>query len=181
MGRIWALAGALVVVYLFFLLIGDFLGAGGMLTMGLCAGAGAAAAYLSGTPGLARAIWLFLGVLIGALGFLLGAGVFPDTNFGLFLGAVVPTLIAALATMWQKRVDLFLAAIIGSGAISGVYANVFNADPQSVNVSLVVALGQTILPLGFGYLAGILVRTFVGGAAEDEAATDGANLQEAVR
>jgi hypothetical protein len=83
--------------------------------------------------------------------------------------------------MWQKRIDLFVAALIGSGAISGVYANVFNADPQSVNVSLAVALGQTILPLGFGYLAGILVRTFVGGAAEDEVATDGANLQEAVR
>ena len=162
MGRVWILAGALMVVAVILFIFSGFIGTVGMLTMGLCIGGGAAAAYLVGTPTLGRAMYLFGGVLVGALGFLLGTGAFPDTNTGLFLGAVVPWAIMAFCAMWSKRQDMFLAMVIGGGALAGVYASVFNLDPQSINVSLPIAMGQTILPLGLGYLAAVIVRTFIG-------------------
>ena len=162
MGRVWILTGAVMAVSVIMLIFSGFVGIQGMLTIGLCIGSGAAAAYIQGTPTLGRAMYLFGGVFIGALGFLLGALSFPDTKVGLFLGAFVPQLITGFAAMWSKRTEMFIAATIGAGTLAGVYANVFNADPQSINVSLPIAIGQTVLPMGFGYLAGVLVRTFAG-------------------
>jgi hypothetical protein len=79
--------------------------------------------------------------------------------------------------MFTKRQSNFLAGVIGSGAMAGVYANVFNLDPQSINVSAPIAIGQTMLPLGFGYLAGMLIILFVRTdrewEAEQEAGTGG--------
>lgn len=161
MGRVWILTGALMVVAVILWIFQDFMGSDGMLTIGLCIGAGAAAAYITGQPTLGRAMFLLGGVFIGALGFLLGATTFPDTNTGLFLGAFVPFLISGLITMWSKRQEMFIAATIGAGALAGVYANDFDLDPQSINTSLPIALGTTILPLGLGYLAALIVRTFV--------------------
>lgn len=169
MGRIWALAGAIVAATVGVFALAGFVGAGTLLTMGLCIGAGAAAAYLPGRAYLSRGLWLFAGVLVGTLGFVLGASAFPDTNVGLFLGAIVPVLLLALLTMVTKRQSNFLAGVIGVGALAGVYANVFNLDPQSINVSAPIAIGQTLLPLGFGYLAGMLVILFVETDAEWEA------------
>jgi hypothetical protein len=166
MGRVWALAGAIVTATTVVFLLQDFVGSGTLLTMGLCVGGGAVAAYLPGRAYLSRGVWLFVGVIIGTLGFVLGAAAFPDTNVGLWLGGIVPVLLLALLTMATKRQSNFLAGVIGSGAMAGVYANVFNLDPQSINVSAPIAIGQTLLPLGFGYVAGMLVVLFV--ARDDE-------------
>ncbi len=103
------------------------------------------------------------------LGFVLGASAFPDTNTGLWLGGIVPVILIALLTMWTKRQSNLLAGVIGSGAMAGVYANVFNLDPQAINISAPIAVGQTVLPLGFGYLAGMLVILFMSTDAEMEA------------
>lgn len=169
MGRVWALAGAIVGAITVVFLLQGFVGAGTLLTMSLCAGAGAAAAYLPGRAYLSRGVWLFVGVIVGALGFVLGASAFPDTNTGLWLGGIVPIILLALLTMATKRQSNFLAGVIGSGAMAGVYANVFNIDPQSINISAPIAIGQTVLPLGFGYLAGMLIVLFVKNDAEWEA------------
>lgn len=177
MGRVWALAGAIVAAITVVFALADFVGAGTLLTMSLCVGAGAVAAYLPGRAYLSRGVWLFVGVIVGALGFVLGASAFPDTNTGLWLGAIVPILLLALLTMATKRQSNFLAGVIGSGAMAGVYANVFNLDPQSINVSAPIAIGQTLLPLGFGYLAGMLIILFVTTDAEWE--TDVAATQAA--
>jgi hypothetical protein len=174
MGRVWAIAGAIVAATTVVFLLQDFVGAGTLLTMALCIGGGAAAAYLPGRAYLSRGIWLFVGVVIGALGFVLGASAFPDTNVGLYLGGIVPVILLALLTMFTKRQSNFLAGVIGSGAMAGVYANVFNLDPQAINVSAPIAIGQTVLPLGMGYLAGMLIILFVKTDAEweTEAAVD---------
>lgn len=161
MARIWALAGAVVLALTLLLFLGGFVGPQTLLTMSVGVGAGVAAAFLRGDAFVSRGVWLFVGVLVGAVGFLLGAGAFPDTNVGLWLGGVVPVLIIGLLTMWTRRQSNFVAALLGSGALTGVYANVFNLDPQSINVSLPIAMGQTVLPLGFGYLAGMVVLLFV--------------------
>lgn len=173
MGRVWILTGALLVVSVIMFIFSDFLGTQGMLTIGLCIGAGAAAAYIQGPPGIGRAMYLFGGVFIGALGFLLGAMTFPDTNVGLFLGAFVPQLITGFVAMWSKRTEMFIAATIGAGALAGVYASDFDIDPQSVNVSLPIAIGVTIFPMGFGFLAAVLVRIFTGDDPPREAKAEG--------
>ncbi len=166
MGRVWALAGAIIAATTVVFLLQDFVGSGTLLTMGLCVGGGAAAAYLPGRAYLSRGLWLFAGVIIGTLGFVLGAAAFPDTNVGLWLGGIVPVILLALLTMATKRQSNFLAGVIGSGAMAGVYANVFNLDPQSINISAPIAIGQTLLPLGFGYVAGMLIVLLV--AKDDE-------------
>ncbi len=161
MGRVWILAGAMLTVSVILYIFNGFVGIQGMLTIGLAAGAGAAAAYIQGKPSLARAMYLFGGVFIGALGFVLGALTFPDTATGLFLGMFIPTVITGLVTMWSRRQEMFIAATIGAGAMAGTYANDFDLDPQSLNVSMPIALGQTIFPMGLGFLAACLVRAFV--------------------
>lgn len=161
MGRVWALAGAIVAATTVVFVLQDFVGSGTLLTMGLCVGGGAVAAYLPGRAYLSRGLWLFVGVIIGTVGFVLGAAAFPDTDVGLYLGGIVPVILLALLTMATKRQSNFLAGVIGSGAMAGVYANVFNADPQSINISAPIAIGQTLLPLGFGYVAGMLIVLFV--------------------
>lgn len=180
MGRVWVLAGAIVAAITIVFLLQGFVGSGTLLTMSLCVGAGAATAYLPGRAYLSRGIWLFVGVVVGTLGFVLGASAFPDTNVGLWLGGIVPILLLALLTMATKRQSSFLAGVIGSGAMAGVYANVFNLDPQSINISAPIAIGQTVLPLGFGYLAGMLIILFVRTDAEweDEVAAATATEQD---
>jgi hypothetical protein len=159
MGRVWALALGLILALLVVLISGPLGGPRTLLTASLCVGAGATASYLGSTNHMfARGIWLFVGVLFGAVGYVLGAGIFPDTNIGLFLGGVVPITLTALATMWTKRQTDFLAGILGAGALTGVYAFQFNLDPQSLNYSLPVAMGQTIFPLALGFVAGMVVQ-----------------------
>jgi hypothetical protein len=171
MGRVWAVIGAFVAVATVGLVLESFLGMGTLLTMGVPIGAGLVAAYLPGDRYVGRAGWLVVGTLLGAVGFALGAMMFPDTKVGLWLGAIVPVLLLGLLVMWTRSQSHALAGILGSGALAGVYAHVFDADPQSLNVSLPIALGQTLLPLGLAYMAGILVVAFVAG---DEAVAAGA-------
>lgn len=171
MGRVWALALGLILALLVVLLSGPLGGPRTLLTASLCVGGGAAASYLGGTNHMfARGVWLFVGVLFGAIGYVLGASIFPDTNIGLFFGGVVPITLTALATMWTKRQTDFLAGILGAGALTGVYAYQFNLDPQSLNYSLPVAMGQTLFPLSLGFLAGMAVQWFTKSDAESEAA-----------
>ena len=171
MGRVWALALGLILALLVVLLSGPLGGPRTLLTASLCVGGGAAASYLGGANHMfARGIWLFVGVLFGAIGYVLGACIFPDTNIGLFFGGVVPITLTALATMWTKRQTDFLAGILGAGALTGVYAFQFNLDPQSLNYSLPVAMGQTLFPLSLGFLAGMAVQWFTKSDAEADAA-----------
>lgn len=154
MARTWVLAGLVIAAASVCALLVGFVGTTTLLTMSLPIGAGTVGAYLATDGFIARGGWLFGGVLLGSLGFVLGAAAFPDTAVGLWLGAIVPVALIALGTMWSRKEAYLLAGLLGSGAITGVYATTFNADPQSINVSLPIAIGQTVFPLGLGYLAG---------------------------
>ena len=178
MGRVWALALGLILALFALFLSGPLDGARILLTASVCVGGGAAASYLGGPNHmLARGIWLFVGVLFGAIGYVLGASIFPDTNVGLFFGGVVPITLTALATMWTKRQTDFLAGILGVGALTGVYAFQFNLDPQSLNYSLPVAMGQTIYPLALGFLAGMAVQWLTKSDAQVEAEKDAGSVE----
>lgn len=170
MGRVWALIGAVVAALTVCLLLGGFIGSSTLLTASAPIGAGVVAAYLPGRGYISRGIWLAAGVLIGTLGYAMGATMFPDTQIGLWLGGVVPTLIIGLATMFTKQQSAVLAALLGSGSMTAVYAHVFDMDPQSLNVSAPIAIGQAMLPLGLGFLAGMVVKAFVAGDDDTAAA-----------
>ena len=114
MGRVWALALGLILALFALFLSGPLDGARILLTASVCVGGGAAASYLGGPNHmLARGIWLFVGVLFGAIGYVLGASIFPYFNVGLFFGGVVPITLTALATMWTKRQTHFPQASSG--------------------------------------------------------------------
>lgn len=180
MGRVWALALGIVLALTVLFLLGPLGGNTTMLTASLPVGGGVAAAYLMGTGHrVARGMFLLVGVLFGALGFVLGAAAFPDTEVGLYLGGVVPTALIALAAMWTKRQSDFLCGIIGAGALTGVYATRFNTDPQALNYLLPIAVGQALLPLAVGFLAGILVQAFVATDVEKEVVEEAEEIKDA--
>ncbi len=198
MGRIWVLALGFIVGEWVLFALGDIGGTTLLLTASAPMGAGVVAAFLIGGSFFSRAIWLLVGVIAGALGFLIGAGFMTDNAFGLALGASITTIIIAILTFWTRKEAAFLCGLLGWGSLGGVYAFNFNLDPQSINVSLPIGMGMTILPLGFGYLIGMLIRVLLpddqeyqenrdakhpeddpaGDAVEPEEATDAADMAE---
>lgn len=161
MRRVWALAGGLIVVCLIIYLGVGFFGDESLKFVSVLIGAGAAAAYLPGGVALSRAIYLLVGVLVGALGFLAGAMAFPDNNTGVFLGAVVPIVVSALIAMWSRKPEVFLTLMLGAGSLAAYYTEAFFLDPQGINYALPIAIGGVIAPLGLGYLFAATIRIFL--------------------
>lgn len=116
-----------------------------------------------------KGLCLLGGVLVAMIGFLLGAGLLPDTPVGYTLGAVVPVTIVALATMWTKKVSYFLAGVFGVAAFQAVYTAPFLSDPQSINVSMPQAFGITLAPMALTYLVFTVLAVFVPRFAKDGA------------
>lgn len=154
--RIWALALAFFVSMVVILFAGPLGGTQTLLTAGVPVGAGIAVAVMGGGGFIARGVWLVVGALLGALGYVAGAMLMPDTAVGLVIGGTIPVVLLALATMWSRRQSYFIAGLLGVGSLAGVFATRFNIDPQSLNISLPIALGQTIFPLGVGFIAGMI-------------------------
>lgn len=159
--RVWAPALAYVASLFTVLLLGPLGGSDTLLTAGVPIGAGIAVALLGGGGYLVRAFWLVLGVLFGALGYVTGGLVMPDTPLGLVIGGSIPVLLLAVVAMWTRRQSYFVAALLGMGALTGVFAVRFDGDPQGINTSLPIALGQTLLPMGIGYIAGMVAALSV--------------------
>ncbi len=160
MGRVWTLALALAVGCLFVYLTVGFMG---VTTLKFCSaiiGAGAAAAYLPGGNSVSRGLFLLLGVVFGSLSFLLGAVAFPDTNVGLALGALVPIIFSALTATFTRSPETLLVMLLGAGSMGALYTTDFFLDPQSINYTLPIAIGQVMLALSLGFLLAVLAKTF---------------------
>ena len=114
-----------------------------------------------------KGLCLLGGVIIAMIGFLLGAGVFPDNAFGYTLGGIVPVTIVALATMWTKKLSYFLAGVFGVAAFQAVYTAFFFSDPQSINFSMPLAFGITLAPMALTFLVFTLLTIFVPRFAKD--------------
>ena len=158
MGRIWVIALAIILATWLLFMMGDITGPDLLLTAQGPIGAGVVAAFLIGGNYFSRSVWLLVGLICGALGFVIGASAMTDNAFGLALGATITTTLIALLTFWTRKEAAFLCAILGSGALAGVYVYQFNLDPQSLNSSLPIAMAQALLPLSMGYLFGMFVR-----------------------
>jgi hypothetical protein len=160
MARVWILAAATALGCLLIYLTIGFMGVPTMKFAGAIIGAGAAAAYLPGGNSIARGMFLLLGVVFGALSFVLGAVAFPDTNLGLLLGALVPILFAALAATFTRSAETLLVMLLGAGSMGALYTTDFFADPQSINYSLPIAISQVMIAVSLGYALGVLAKTF---------------------
>lgn len=116
-----------------------------------------------------KGLWLLGGVVIGMIGFLLGAGLLPDTPLGYTLGAVIPVTILALAAMWTKKLSYFLAGVFGLAAFQAIFTAPYLSDPQSMSVSMPQALGITLAPMALTYLVFTVLAIFVPRFAKDGA------------
>ena len=177
MGRVWALAAALAVGCIVVYLTVDFMGVTALKFCSAIIGAGAAAAYLPGGNSVSRGLFMLLGVFYGSLSFILGALMFPDTNLGLLLGALTPIFAAALTATFTRSPETLLVMLLGAGAMGAIYTGDFFADPQSLNYTLPIALGQAMLLISLGYLLAVLVRSF-GPKAPAAATADAAPVPE---
>lgn len=166
MGRVWAVAGAFIGVLIVQLLLVGFVGS---LTLKSALPVMALTVAVVFIPGnvVGKAVWLFVGSLIGMIGFLLGAGEFPDTNIGYFLGAFVPVVLVTIATMWQKKIVYWVAGVAGIAAFDAVYTTYFFSDPQSINFSMPIAYGIMIVPMALTFLAMVLLTELVPGLTTD--------------
>ena len=158
MGRVWTLAGALALGCLLIYLTVGFMGVITLKFASAIVGAGATAAYLPGGSSISRGLFMLLGVVFGALSFVLGAAAFPDTNVGLLLGALVPILLSAIATMFTRSPETLLVMMLGAGSMGALYTTDFFADPQSINFTLPIAIGQVMVAISLGYLLGALAK-----------------------
>jgi hypothetical protein len=160
MARVWILAGATALGCVLIYLTVGFMGVPTLKFAGAVIGAGAAAAYLPGGNSIARGMFLLLGVIFGSLSFLLGAVLFPDTNLGLLLGALVPILLSAVAATFTRSAETLLVMLLGAGSMGAIYTTDFFLDPQSINFTLPIALSQAMIAVSVGYCLGVLARTF---------------------
>lgn len=160
MARVWTLAGAVAAGCILIYLTVGFMGKPTLEYASAIVGAGAVAAYLPGPNNIARGLFLLLGVLFGSLSFLLGALAFPDTTLGLLLGALVPILFSALAAMGTRRPETLAVMLLGAGSMGALYTRDFFNDPQSLNFTLPIAIGQVVVAVALGYLLGVLARDF---------------------
>ena len=172
MGRVWTLAAALAVGCAFIYVTVGFMGLPTLKFASAIVGAGAVAAYLPGGNAVSRGLFLLLGVFFGSLSFVLGALMFPDTNLGLLLGALVPILLSAIATTFTRSPETFLVMILGAGSMGALYTTDFFLDPQSLNYTLPIAIGQVMIAISLGYLLGVLAQAFGPKAPAPVAATE---------
>ena len=160
MGRVWTLAAALAVGCAFIYVTVGFMGVPTLKFASAIVGAGAVAAYLPGGNAVSRGLFLLLGVFFGSLSFVLGALMFPDTNLGLLLGALVPILLSAIAATFTRSPETLLVMILGAGSMGALYTTDFFLDPQSLNYTLPIAIGQVMIAISLGYLLGVLAISF---------------------
>lgn len=178
MGRVWALAGALALSGFVVFLFNGFLGGGGVIkATALASTVGLTVAYLPTASFLSRAFYAFGGVLLGALGFLIGSLFYPDNEVGLWLGGLVPALIGGLIAMWSKSQYVYLVVMLSSAAMGGAYVELFDGDPQAINYQLPISIGWVIVPLSLGYLFGVLVQMWVDTDQKVAAADAGADSE----
>lgn len=166
--RVWALAFALVVGCTIVYFANGFLGENAVKFASVTIGAAAAAAYLKGGVALSRAIYLLVGALLGALGFGIGAMALSDNVWGVYVGAIIPIVIAAIIAMWSKKQEVLLTLVLGIGAFGAAFTTQFFTDPQGINYTLPITLGQTIFLLGIGYFLAAITRTFFGSQPKDQ-------------
>lgn len=170
MVRVWALAGGFFLILLVLFLGESFFGENTLKFGAVMIGTGFAAAYLPGGVALSRGIYLFVGVLLAAVGFLIGSLAFADNPQGVFMGGVVPLVLAAIVAMWSRKQEVFITIMLGAGALTAFYTTSFFTDPQGINYQLPIVLGGVMAPLGIAYLVAAIFKTFVPNKPKEVAA-----------
>jgi len=115
--------------------------------------AGAVLALVPDRAPLARLAGFFGGFVAAWIGYLLRAGVLPDSAGGRAVAvAIVIALAVVLAAASLGRVPLW-STLLGAGALAGAYEYTYAAAPPEVMATSVSAATALLLTVAVGFLA----------------------------
>jgi hypothetical protein len=152
-GAVLAVAAALALV------ISDALGWSLDAVVLVGAAAGGVLGLVADRGPVNRVLAFLVGILAGAIGYVLRAAVFPDnTNARALTAALVILVVALVAGVSASRLPLW-AGLLGVGALAGAYEEAFTASPGSVLTTLPVWLTSVLVMAAVGFAASVFFGT----------------------
>jgi hypothetical protein len=120
-------------------------------------GVGAVVALVPDRSPLMRLAGLVGGVVIAWVGYLLRAGVLPDSPGGRAVAVgIVVALAVALAAVTFGRIPLW-SPLLGVAALAGAFEYTYSAAPPEVTSTSVSAVTTLLFTVAVGFLAAALV------------------------
>ena len=136
---------------------------GASLIVGLAAGA--AVALAPAEKGARKIAGFLVGVVAAAAGYVLRAGLLPDSATGSMIGvSAVFLLITLVAVITRGRTPLW-ASFAGVAAMAGAYETVHLLDFAGLLVNLPIAVAGTLLASAVGFTAASLFTPSAKGSA----------------
>lgn len=112
-----------------------------------------------GSP-LLRVGGFAVGFAAAWLGYLLRAGMLPDSDVGRGIAAVVVlAIVTAVATASADRIPLW-SGLVGVGALVGAYEAGYTAEPTDVVSASTVAATSVLLAVAFGFVVTNLLASW---------------------
>jgi hypothetical protein len=106
------------------------------------------------------------GVVIAWIGYAVRAQFLPDSNSGQVIAVlVVVALITGMVLLSFGRLPMW-AGLLGAAALIGAYEELYSAAPYNFISESVVAVSGLLVPVGFGFLVGVVSSAL--GGEEDE-------------
>ena len=178
MGKVFIQGGALALAGIAAVLVEQILGLGlGYMTLGLIIG-GILGFSTQGSP-LGRVLAFLLGILVGAVVYVLRVLVLNESAAGEALGPLIGlALITLVCGLTAGRLPL-ISALLGSALIVGSYEATFQLAPQNVATDLFPLDSLQNIPAtatfaaAFGYLWAVLVTSLVGSDSDEKTERSG--------
>jgi hypothetical protein len=135
----------------------------------LGAGSGAVVALVPGRSPQARLGGFVVGFALSWLGYLVRAGILPDTAAGHAIAVgVVVALCTAVAAVSRDRVPLW-TLLLGAAVLAGSYETSYLDAPSQVLRTSASTSTSVLLAVAFGFLAAALVAPGLTGTRETSA------------
>lgn len=102
------------------------------------------------------------GVVIAWLGYAVRAQFLPDSSSGQVIAVlIVVVLITGMTLLSFGRLPMW-AGLLGAAALIGAYEELYSAAPYNFLSESVVAVSGLLVPVGFGFLVGVLSSSLWG-------------------
>ncbi len=114
------------------------------------------------------------GVVIAWLGYAVRAQFLPDSTSGQVIAVVVVVvLITGMTLLSFGRLPMW-AGLLGGAALIGAYEELYSAAPYNFLSESVIAVSGLLVPVGFGFLVGVLSSSLWGDEEDFDASPAGA-------
>jgi hypothetical protein len=109
-----------------------------------------------------RLVGFLLGVAIAWIGYAVRAAALPDIVSGQIVAVVIVVgLVTLVAVLSAGRVPMW-TGLLGAAALIGAYEELYAAAPYNFLSESVVAVSALLVPVGFGFLVGVLSDSLFG-------------------